>query len=121
MDAITLTLPYPPSSNRYWRSVANKKTGHVMVFVSEEAKSFKRDVAKRTAGMQPLKCEVVATFRFYRPRRSGDLSNRIKVLEDAMQGTVFYDDKQIVEIHAFRHEDAKNPRVEVEITALGLC
>lgn len=123
-NTINLTLPYPPSANRYWRSVVNKKTGRAMVFVSEEAKQFKRDV--RTLVHRAIKDtlivgEISLTARFFRPQRSGDLSNRIKVLEDAMQGVVYADDKQIVEIHASRHEDKQNPRVEVEITALGLC
>jgi Holliday junction resolvase RusA-like endonuclease len=51
----------------------------------------------------------------YRPRKAGDLSNRIKVLEDALNGIAWIDDKQIVEIHARREDDASNPRVEVRI------
>jgi crossover junction endodeoxyribonuclease RusA len=111
---IKLTLPYPPSSNRYWR---HSKSGRP--YVSEDAKAFKEEVyyAVPTAIRQRLLTfELIVTFRFYRPRKSGDLSNRIKILEDAMQGVVYKDDKQIVEIHAFRFEDKAQPRVEVEIS-----
>lgn len=91
-----------------------------MVFVSEEAKVFKRDVAILASRCQPFIGEVIATYKFYRPQRSGDLSNRIKVLEDAMEGTVFLNDSQIVELHAFKFDDKKNPRVEIEVRPVGL-
>jgi Holliday junction resolvase RusA-like endonuclease len=37
-----------------------------------------------------------------------------------MQGIAYIDDNQITEMHAYRFEDKGNPRVEVEITPLGL-
>jgi Holliday junction resolvase RusA-like endonuclease len=116
---ISLCLPYPPSSNRYWRTMVTRR-GVAMTYVSEEAQQFKREVAEITAGLTPFVGTLTATYRFFRPRRSGDLSNRIKVLEDAMQGTVYIDDKQIIEIHAYRFDDKLRPRVEVHIKPLGL-
>lgn len=106
-----LTLPYPPSANLYWRSYRG------MVVVSREASNYKLMVKLRCtmAGYVPHQGAVAVTVRLYRPRRSGDLDNRLKVLLDSLNGGAWKDDSQVVELHAYRYDDAKNPRVEVEI------
>lgn len=119
-ETVSLILPVPPSANVYWRTVVNKKTFRAMTFVSEEAKKYKRDVAKISLGAGMLHGEVSVSVKFYRAQRSGDLDNRLKCLFDAMQGVVYANDSQIVEIHATRHEDKLNPRVEIEVRPLGL-
>lgn len=117
---VNLILPLPPSSNRYWRTVVTKK-GVAVTFVSDEAKKYKATI-KDMADIETLiYSEIVVTLRFFRAQRSGDLDNKLKVLFDALQGVTYANDSQIVEIHAFRFEDKKRPRVEVEIRALGLC
>jgi Holliday junction resolvase RusA-like endonuclease len=110
MKGVTLTLPYPPSANLYWR-----KTRNGGLYVSPEAKSYKKVVwlIGMKAGARPLTGDVTLGLRVYRPQKSGDLSNRIKVLEDALIGVAFEDDKQVAELHAARFDDAANPRVEV--------
>ena len=42
-------------------------------------------------------------------------SNRIKVLEDALQGVAFLNDSQVVELTAALAEDKANPRMEVTV------
>lgn len=110
IEEIKLTLPYPPSANRYWRKT---KTGRV--YISDEALTYRDEVNYRTLKVNALTGELKLTAKFYRPRKSGDLDNRIKILFDALQGNCFNDDKQIAEIHAYRFDDKQNPRVEVEI------
>lgn len=105
-----LVLPYPPSANRYWR-----KTAAGRVYVSEEAERYRAAAAALLAAFRPLSGPVTVSARFFRPRRSGDLDNRIKILLDALQGRAFADDSQVAEIHAWRFEDKHRPRVEVEI------
>jgi crossover junction endodeoxyribonuclease RusA len=97
----TFTLPYPPSANRYWRSFG----GHVVV--STEAKQYKASAAlmARSSGVIPVDGDVVLHLDVYRPRKAGDLSNRIKVLEDALIGVAYIDDAQVVEIHARRFDE----------------
>ena len=110
-ESIRLTLDMPPSANRYWRS-----TGRV--YVSENAELYKADVstlAYQQGVRRELAGDLAMTVRVYRKIKSGDLDNRLKVLLDALKGVAFTDDKQIVEIHAYRFDDARNPRVEVEI------
>ena len=110
---IRLTLPYPPSANRYWRHT--RRGG---LYVAPEAKAYKQTVAALglKEGARPLAGDVSLTLRVYRPQRSGDLSNRIKVLEDALRGVAFGDDKQVARLLAERFEDKHNPRVEVEVS-----
>ena len=65
----------------------------------------------------PLAIPLSVSIRWYRGRKSGDLDGRLKVLLDAMQGSVYENDSQIVELHAFRSEDKLNPRMEVHVDA----
>lgn len=107
-----LTLGYPPSANRYWRVFQG------IARLSQEARSYKAGVVMKAKGLRlgkPLTSPVAMTLNVYRPRKAGDLSNRLKVLEDALQGVAFDDDDQVVEIHMYRHDDKENPRVEVVI------
>lgn len=112
---VKLTLPYPPSANRYWRSIVI--AGSVRVLVSSEAREYKRRCAAiaGVACQSPMDGPLGMSLAVFRPMRRGDLSNRIKVVEDAMQGIVFHDDNQVVRIEAQRHDDKGNPRVEVVV------
>lgn len=110
-----LTLPYPPSANRYWRSFRGRTV------VSAEARNYKREVAKacKAAGLvEPLSGEVALSVTVYRPILRGDLGNRLKVLEDALNGFAWHDDEQVARIHMERHLDRAEPRVEVEVQSL---
>jgi crossover junction endodeoxyribonuclease RusA len=110
---IKLSLPYPPSANRYWRQ--NPNGG---VYVSEEAQDYKHDVALLAGRTKPIDGELRLTVRLYRPRKSGDLDNRLKIMIDALRRIAYTDDNQLVEIHAYRFEDKKFPRVEVEVEGI---
>jgi len=105
-------FPEPPSANVYWRS--NRGRTHV----SDEGVAYREAVAWRLRAFRlppAPSVPVAVTIRWHRGRKSGDLDNRIKPLLDALKGFAFVDDKQVVEIHASRHEDKRNPRVEVEV------
>lgn len=106
-----VTLPYPPSANTNWRPAGGR------IIKSKEARAYQVEAGwmARAAGVRPTRDPVILTLRVYRPQQSGDLSNRIKVLEDALNGVAYYDDAQVIEIHAYRYDDKSNPRVEVEI------
>jgi crossover junction endodeoxyribonuclease RusA len=116
---LKITLPYPPSANIYWRHrVAFKgRKPYVQTYISPDAKSYKNHVQiiALQSRIKPIEGEVILRLDVYRPRKSGDLSNRIKVLEDALIGLAYADDKQVCELHVRRFDDAKNPRVEVMI------
>lgn len=110
---ITLTLPNPPSANRYWRRAGRH------IHKSAEAKAYQEAVAWLAHGVQPLQGEVAVHLAWYRPAKRGDLDNRIKVILDALNGVAYEDDKQIVKIIAERHDDKHEPRVEVVVSLAG--
>ena len=98
---------------RYW--VMGKKINFVGGSSSNNVGSVMflfGDEAKRRVLNSNLPGHMV---KVYRPRRVGDLDNRIKCLQDAMEGFAYDDDKQISSIFATRHDDKENPRVEVII------
>lgn len=117
MSAVTLTLPEPPSSNRYWRHAKGR------TYVSAEALAYRQEVAaqwlQRPAKMRrKMTGAVRIDIRWYRSQKRGDLDNRIKQVLDALQGLAYDDDKHITEIHAYRLDDAEAPRMTVTLTAL---
>lgn len=109
-----LTLPLPPSANRYWR-----RAGHT-IYLSAEAKQFKAEVylLGKALRLKPLDGPVRLTAYVFRKIKAGDLMNREKVLSDSLQGVAYFDDSQIVEAHFYLGDDKKNPRVEVEIESV---
>ena len=108
---LSLTLPYPPSVNHYWRHVGHR------TLISREGRQYKQlaALAAHAHGIRPLAGPVALTVTIYRPRRSGDLDNYLKALLDALHGITFADDAQIVEIHAYRDDDKLHPRVELSL------
>jgi crossover junction endodeoxyribonuclease RusA len=106
------TLPIPPSANVYWRTYRNR------VVVSAEARNYKREVGElaKRLGMEMIESgDVRFTLHFYRNQASGDLGNRRKVIEDALIGIAYTDDKQIVEDHGYRHDDKGNGRIVISV------
>lgn len=141
-DAITLTLPYPISANRYWRSFVPRGKTRAIVVVSDEAKTYKHEVAwlARKAGMHdPFAGRVAVEVALYPSRPldwvkraqrdpSGwddsvqclDLDNANKVLLDALKGIAFDDDKWVRRLSSERMEpDEHGQRVVVTVSKLA--
>jgi crossover junction endodeoxyribonuclease RusA len=112
-----IVLPYPPSANRYWKTFAYLKGWRPLVNVtpSAEAREYRERVKTilQRSHIQPAAGEVELEMTFYRPRRRGDLDNRLKVLLDALEGCLYFNDEQIVRITAIRKDDKEHPRVEI--------
>ena len=138
---IELTLPYPISANRYWRSFMPRGASRPVVTLSEQALEYKAEVALliRLAGvMRPIGGRVSVEIELYphRPqdwaKRSKkdpaawdddvmclDLDNANKVLFDAIKGLAIEDDKWVREIHSRRMEPDGVGRVVLRITSLA--
>lgn len=101
---IRLELPYPVSANRYWRTIVQKN--RAMVFVSDEAKRYKRDAAwlAKAAGIRTPFLTTVE-LRIQLVPKNGicmDLDNALKVTIDALKGIAYQDDSQVRKITAER-------------------
>lgn len=110
--SVNLILPWPPSANGYWRPYRGRG-----LVPSDAAKKYKADVARISQARRtlPIVGPVRVTIHAYRPRRVGDLDNCTKVLLDALAGWAYLDDSQVVELHAYRGDDASDPRVQVTV------
>jgi len=140
---ILLTLPYPVSANIYWRSFVPPGGKRAITHVSNEAKSYRRQVeqACALAGIrQPLTGRIAMAVRLFptrpqdwarRARKHGaswdddvrciDLDNANKVLLDALKGIAFEDDRWVRRLQSERMEpDANGARVIVAIEQLVL-
>lgn len=105
---IKLRLPYPISSNRYWRTRVAGKIA--ITYVSPEAKSYKSVVGwtAKAAGVKQITTPVrIDLCLCPKQNKDGtaskvrlDLDNAIKVMIDALNGIAYADDKQVVEINA---------------------
>lgn len=141
MTAITLTLPYPLSANRYWRPV--KLGAHISIVPTKEAKAFRADIAARCRDQgvrAPLAGRVHIDVKLYpaRPQdwqrrmrvdgaawddtvRCIDIDNANKVLLDALKDVAIEDDKWVRRLTSERMEPDGEARVVVTITAMPVA
>lgn len=110
---MTLDLPEPPSANVYYRH----GKGRTYMSLEGVAYNLKVMAACRRKKIKPLSGEIAVTVHWYRGIRSGDVDNRIKPILDALQGHAYTNDKQIVELHAYRHDRKGHAGVTVTIEA----
>ena len=99
-------LPYPVSANRYWRHFRG------MTVRSAEATKYISQVKALALVMRAkpfessVKVELLITFHPKRTKKGEpsqirqDLSNTIKVAEDALQGVLYVNDRQVSRIVA---------------------
>lgn len=107
----SFTLPLPPSVNRMYRR------GRHGIHLSNDARAWKQaaHIAALQVFPEPLTGEIVVVWDFYMADGRSDASNRIKALEDALQGAAYFNDRQIVSGTYNKLRDANNPRVEATI------
>ena len=102
LKAVKLVLPYPISANKYWRSFKHSRTGKVVHTLSREAKSYKTEVgwlAKKAGFHKPTEKPIeLKVLLIPKNKIVMDLSNCLKVTEDALQGIVYENDKQVKRI-----------------------
>ena len=111
-----ISLPWPPSVNRYWRSVMGR------VLISAEGRSYRTLVASEcliqrvrgTAG--PLAVSIVAHAPDGRRR---DLDNLLKAPLDALtHAGAWGDDSQISDLRIMWGEPSKPGYLEITITEM---
>lgn len=116
--SVDITLPWPPSLNRYYRAVKDR------VLIDRAGRAYQRLVAKEAMlqrarnrfGVERLRVEIVA----HPPdRRRRDLDNMLKAMLDALQSArVFDDDELIDDLRIRRGEVVDGGRMQVWIVAI---
>ena len=95
------------------------RTGHA--YTPQRTKAYAEKVqwvAKAFAPKTPLSGPVSVRIVEYRkgtPEARPDIDNVLKNLLDAMNGLIWQDDSQVVQLFAEKRHDKKAPRVEVEV------
>jgi crossover junction endodeoxyribonuclease RusA len=111
---MTITLPFPPTMNHYWRNVGRR------TLISAAGRSY-RDSCATAARMQRIpKLEGLVSVRgtVFMKRLGCDLDNRIKPILDSLNGIAWADDIQVAELYFRRALDRGNPRVVITIEPL---
>lgn len=102
---ITLELPFPPSTNTYWRSTIVQ--GRQRVLISKQGRSFRRAVLETCLVLNPGKLAgpLAATVDLYPPcHRRRDVDNYNKGLFDALgEAGLYDDDSQIIDLRVRMH------------------
>lgn len=91
-----LSLPWPPSANRYWRHTGNR------VLVSREAKDYKSTIATLALFWRKPKLlgRLCVHIKAFPPdRRARDIDNLAKIVLDSLQdAALFENDSQVDKI-----------------------
>ena len=118
---INITLPWPPSVNRIWRSVGGR------VLLSAAGRTYRQAVAvavlEQHGAGDPLTGRLSMVIEAYPPdRRRRDLDNLLKAILDSLEhtGSVYKNDSQIDHLSIRRMSVEKPGRVEVSIRQIDL-
>ena len=114
-----ITLPWPPSVNRYWRNV-NGRT-----LVSREGRAYRAAVLSEVllqGAAQHYRGRLRMVIIAHPPdKRRRDLDNLVKAIQDGLEfAGVFDDDGQIDDLRVVRAERVPGGRVEVIIEEVGV-
>ncbi|MEI4989888.1 RusA family crossover junction endodeoxyribonuclease [Aeromonas caviae] len=122
-DSWTVTLPWPPSTNRIWRNVA--VSGKPRTLLSQEGRVYRKAAAdaclaaklagKQIPGRLALRLVVQAP-----DRRARDLDNTVKAVQDALtHAGVWLDDSQIDRLLVERGPVVKGGMVSVTVEVMS--
>lgn len=124
--ALRLELPWPPSVNAYWRAVSPRNSTRVIVFTTEVAKTYRKNVEALVLQQfrrrpEPLVGELLLDVLLCPPdARRRDADNFNKCLWDAMQGAgLFLDDCQVQSFRVTKGPVVRGGLVKVEIWERG--
>jgi Holliday junction resolvase RusA-like endonuclease len=119
---LTFVVPGSPLSvNRVYRMGFSPK-GHRIMFYSAEGKRWKAAVACHALARRPrdwrTDAQYAVTFAAYFQRTSADVDNLVKPALDALQGTLWANDRQVTSVTATKALDAEAPRLVVTVEVL---
>jgi crossover junction endodeoxyribonuclease RusA len=99
-NGITLTMPWPPSVNKYWRTFQGR------MIISAEGRSYRKAVADQVLiqrGAKHYTGKLRVQIEAFRPdNRRRDLDNLLKaVLDGCTHAGVWEDDSNIVDLRIY--------------------
>jgi len=121
-QGLTIELPFPPSTNTYWRHITTQNRPRTLI--SQRGREYRIAVAEAclvnqvpTYMLGPLAC----TLDLYPPcARRRDCDNYAKALLDALtHALVYHDDSQIIDLHIRMHPKLAPGRVVVTLTPIS--
>lgn len=114
---VRLTLPEPPSANRYWRVWHGHpvKSVEAHEYTDAVTAALLKQIAHADRQQLPVTGPIGIALAWHRSAKRGDLDNRAKVALDALQGLLYVDDQQVVALVMTRHESPRRGRLEVEV------
>ena len=100
-----ITLPYPPSANRYYRRVGPR------TLISKEGRTFRKNVCALLGGSGPRKPPyggriALAMDAFPPDRRARDLDNLQKATADALEHAKVYENDSQIDLLITRRREA---------------
>lgn len=114
---VTITLPFPPSANRYWRYVTIK--GAPRVLISKAGRQYREAVGAClvAARARPLADDLAVEITLHPPdRRKRDADNSLKCLLDSLQhGGLFEDDSQITDLTVRKRHPVEGGKAMVRV------
>ena len=110
---LELELPFPPSINHLFSYYQGRPV------LSKDARSYRHQVRRiaTAKSIKPLMGPLSVHIDIYPPdKRRRDIDNCFKSVLDALQHAgVFWDDSQIIVLHAVKHPAVQDGCVVVEI------
>lgn len=96
-----ITMPYPISTNRYYRTYRNITT------ISAEGRLFKDDMKLAYSNLKPVSDYVLLDITIHPKQKKDGLANKkiidadngLKCIFDSLIGIVYHDDSQIKDFH----------------------
>ncbi|MFQ2419726.1 RusA family crossover junction endodeoxyribonuclease [Aeromonas caviae] len=122
-DSWTVTLPWPPSTNRIWRNVT--VSGKPRTLLSQEGRVYRKAAADaclvaKLAGKQIPERLALRLVVQAPDRRARDLDNTVKAVQDALtHAGVWLDDSQIDRLLVERGPVVKGGMVSVTVEVMS--
>ena len=83
---------------------------------TREYEALVRDAAAICWQGDPTTAQVRVELRFWRgDKRKVDLDNLVKAVLDALNGVVWEDDEQIIQLTAYKNYNKSRPRVDIQV------
>ena len=114
MTAIRFCVPLSPVSvNQGYR------VGRGRMFKSPAAVAYQQGIAlagkRAMRGKEPMTGSLEVRLLFVYSTERNDIDGAIKPTLDAMQGSVYGNDRQVRALKVAKHKDPEAPRVEIEV------